>query len=146
MRFEIVKDDSRKFPEEEIHIPEKGSVESAGYDLKVNEEKILEPGQQYLFWTDLKVKLKKDEYLMMVPRSSIGVKYNLMLANTVGIIDSDYYSNIDNDGNIGICLYNYGNVPVKVEKGMRVAQGIVMKYVRDTTDLHRQRVGGFGST
>ena len=113
---------------------------------QINEEKILEPGQQYNFWTDVKVKLKKDEWLMIIPRSSIGIKYNLMISNEVGNIDSDYYGCEDNDGNIMISLYNYGNVPVKVEKGMRVAQGIVMKYVRDTIDLHRRRVGGFGST
>jgi len=146
MRFEIVRDDSRKFPKDDIHLPEIQTEGSCGYDIYTNEEKILEPSQQHLFWTDVKVKLNKDEFLMMVPRSSIGVKYNLMLANSVGIIDQSYYENSDNDGNIGICLYNYGNVPVKVEKGMRVAQGIVMKYVISTVDLHKPRVGGFGST
>lgn len=146
MRFKIVKDEMRKFPDNEIVLPEKGTSLSAGYDIRVNEDKILESGQQHMFWTDIKVKLKRDEFLMIVPRSSIGVKYNLMLGNSVGIIDHDYYENSDNDGNIGLCLYNYGKIPVKVEKGMRVAQGIVIKYVRDTSDFYKERIGGFGST
>lgn len=149
MRFEVVRDDCRKFPTQSITLPERQTEGSCGYDIYVNEEKILEPRQQHIFWTDVKVKLKTNEFLMIVPRSSIGIKYNLMLANSVGIIDPSYYGCESNDGNMGICLYNYGNTPVKVERGMRVAQGIVMKYVKSTEDLHERkskRKGGFGST
>lgn len=149
MRFEIVRDDTRKFKDVDIKIPSKSTKYSAGYDFYSNEDYILEPSKQHIFWTDVKCKVGKDEFLMIVPRSSIGIKYNLMLANTTGIIDHDYYNNIDNDGNIGICLYNYGNLNIEIKQGDRISQGIVMEYVYEpeyNVDFSPERLGGFGST
>ena len=149
MLFKYVEEPHNKFNRDEVLLPIRMTGHSAGYDMYSNEEKILEPGQQHLFWTDVKVYLNNNEFLMLLPRSSIGIKYNLMLANTVGIIDSDYYENPDNDGNIGICLYNYGNKAVKVEKGMRIAQAIPMNYIDYTEGIGEhgiKRYGGFGST
>ena len=147
MLFKEVREDCKKFGE--IQLPVRMTARSAGWDIFSNEEIILEPNQQHTFWTNVKVHLYSDEFLMLLPRSSIGIKYNLMLANTVGIIDADYYENPDNDGNIGVCLYNYGKVPVKVDKGMRIAQGIPMNYIGFVEGLKShgvKRYGGFGST
>ena len=70
-----------------------------------------------------------DEVLEVYIRSSLGVKHLLALANGTGIIDSSYYGNPGNDGNIGICLVNWGSEPVVIEKGERIAQGIFKKYL-----------------
>ena len=70
----------------------------------------------------------EDEVLKIYPRSSIGFKKKLMLVNTTGIIDSDYYENPDNDGNIGFAFYNMSDVDVLIKAGERVLQGIFTKY------------------
>ena len=147
MLFEIVKDEYRKFKDEEIKLPIKMTETSAGWDIYSNEDKLLKPNKPYTFWTDIKVKLNDDEFLMIVPRSSIAINHNIMLANSVGIIDHDYYDNEDNDGNIGICMYNYGTEETHIYKGMRIAQGIPIKYINYLEGEHGiKRYGGFGST
>ena len=88
-----------------------------------------------------------DEVLEIYPRSSIGFKKGLMLINTVGIIDSDYFSNPDNDGNIGFKFKNLTDKEVVIEAGTRILQGIFKKYlVVDDDDTDTERVGGIGST
>lgn len=83
----------------------------------------------------------------MYPRSSLSFKRNLIKANSVGIIDSDYYNNPDNEGEIMLILYNLGNTDVTIERGERIAQGIFTKYlVIDDDQTHVKRLGGFGST
>ena len=163
MNFEIVRDRHRKFPQNYIELPITATFGSAGYDFKSNEEMVIHPGQTYIFWTDIKVKLANHEFLMIVPRSSIGIKKSLMLANTVGIIDSDYYDNMNNDGNIAIALHNYGNVATEIHLGERIAQGIVMNHNNFNTytdsimgydtsimfsdsQVDNVRLGGLGST
>ena len=71
-----------------------------------------------------------------------------MLKNTTGIVDSDYYSNESNDGNIGLALYNTTDEAVVIQKGERLVQGIFMKYltVDNDTFLKEKRTGGIGST
>ena len=70
-----------------------------------------------------------------------------MLKNLTAIIDSDYYENESNDGNIGICLYNYGAKEVTIEKGERIAQGIFKQFlVADSGNTDKERNGGIGST
>ena len=146
MRFEIVDWKFRKHPDKEIILPTKATRHSAGYDFYSNETFSIKPGETKILWTDVKVKLTPEEFLMIVPRSSIGLKKNLMLSNTVGIIDSDYYGNLENDGNIGIAIYNYGNKTREIREGERIAQGIVLKFEDNTLQAYGKRKGGFGST
>jgi dUTP pyrophosphatase len=130
-----------------ITLPTRGSAKSAGYDLHCPVEIILLPGEQKLIWTDVKAYMLDDEVLEIYPRSSVGIKKSIQLANTVGIIDSDYFSNKDNDGNIGICLYNRSNVLQIIQAGERVAQGIFKKYlIADGDVTTAKRSGGIGST
>ena len=64
-----------------------------------------------------------DEYLSVFIRSSLAFKKGLMLANSTGIVDSDYYNNPDNEGHIMIAYYNTGDTAlVRVEKGDRIGQ------------------------
>lgn len=146
--FEIIKDEHRKHSDVEIQLPTRGDSRSAGYDFYSNETVVLQPKQSHLFWTDVKSYMLDDEVLSIHVRSSIGTKKDLMLKNTTGIIDSSYYENVSNDGNIGICLVNMGDKIQKIEKGERIAQGIFTKYliVDEDTCLKSERTGGFGSS
>ena len=149
--FEIVSKKFRKFIEEP-QLPLKATNVSSGYDFYSNEEIILEHGQQHIFWTDVCARLAINEILFVIPRSSVGIKKNVMLANTVGNIDADYYGNPDNGGNIAICIYNYGLNPVKINKGERIAQGLILlqshRAVREGTEMNQDKIreGGLGST
>ena len=144
-RFEFVENSHRRHVD--VKLPEKATEHSVGYDFFSPEKRALAPGEQHMFWTDVKVHLKQDEALLISPRSSIGIIKNLMLANTIGTIDPDYYGNEENDGNIGICLYNYGTERALMEKGGRIAQGTVITVVHDKIPGNlNKRKGGFGST
>ena len=82
----------------------------------------------------------------MTVRSSMG-KQPVMIANTMGVIDSSYANNPDNDGNIGIRLFNLGDTIYTVHAGDRVAQGIFIKYlITDDDNAIAERNGGYGST
>lgn len=128
-------------------LPARADKGSAGYDFYSKETVTIPPKQYHKFWTDVKAKMPSDEVLLIFPRSSLGLK-GLMMANTVGVIDSSYYGNFANDGNIGIVLYNYGETPVTIEEGERIAQGIFTKFyiVDNDIKLKEKREGGFGSS
>lgn len=124
-------------------LPVRGDKGSAGYDFYSKETVTIQPGESHLFWTDVCAYMQEDEVLKLYVRSSIGVKKGLILANTVGIIDSTYYPN-----NIGICLYNNSKEPQTIELHDRIVQGVFQHYLvadEDTT-LHNERTGGFGSS
>ncbi|OCA86639.1 dUTP diphosphatase [Pradoshia sp. D12] len=134
--------------EDEVKLPMRGDAGSAGYDFFSNETITLNVGGKHLFWTNVKAYMQQNELLEIHIRSSLGVKYGLVLSNGTGIIDSSYYGNPENDGNIGISITNRGEAPVLVKKGDRIAQGIFKQYLLADEDqvLHASRTGGFGST
>lgn len=141
--FEIVKDSMRK--SDYVATPTRATKNSAAYDFYCNNDYIVQPNEIIKIWTDVKAYMKSDEVLILNVRSSMGGKF--MLANTQGWIDSDYYENPDNDGNIGIFLKNISNEPQKLEKGSRIAQGMFTKYLTvDNDNVITKRVGGFGSS
>lgn len=129
----------------EIKLPNKGSSKAMAYDFYSNDNYAVEPNHIAKIWTDVKAYMQDDEALILNVRSSMGGKF--MLANTQGWIDSDYYSNVSNDGNIGIFLKNISEDPIIIEKGDRIAQGMFIKYLTaDNGNTDTERVGGFGST
>lgn len=133
--------------EGEITLPKKMSRASAGYDFCSTESFTLKPGESKLIWTDVKAYMQENEVLEIYVRSSIGIKKSLMLRNLTAIIDSDYYENESNDGNIGICLYNYGDKEVTIEKGERIVQGIFKQFLEaDNGNTNEERNGGIGSS
>lgn len=146
--FEIVSDEFRKHPDVDIQLPKRGTKKSAGYDICTPVDIIIPPnGISDAIQTDLKAYMLEDEVLEIVPRSSIGFKKGLMLINTVGIIDSDYYNNPDNDGNIGFKFKNLTDKAVEIKAGERILQGIFKKYlIIDDDDCDVIRIGGIGST
>lgn len=144
-RFEEVSAKNKKHLENVI-LPTRGSKHSAGWDFYMPCDAVIEPHCTCMVWTDIKARIASNEVLMIVIRSSVGTKRHLMLANTVGIIDSDYVDNPSNEGNIGVCLYNYGDTPTELKKGERFCQGICVEYhPMDDEDVN-ERTGGFGST
>ena len=147
-KFEIVRDEHRKYPEVEIMIPSRSSVRSCGYDFVVPVEVTLQPGEKKLIFSDVKAYMETDEVLKIYPRSGLSTKKGIVLANVVAIIDADYVDNEANDGNIGICLWNTSNEVVVLEAGERVCQGIFVKYltVDDEEEITKTRSGGFGSS
>ena len=130
-----------------IHLPARKTARSAGYDIEAAETVVLAPHAVTVVPTGLKAYMEGDEYLAIHIRSGISIKKGLMLVNSVGIIDSDYYDNPDNEGHIMIAYYNTNDVPLTLEKGERIGQGIFTKYLATSDDAATgERLGGFGST
>ena len=84
---------------------------------------------------------------MLCNRSSNPFKKGLVLANSIGIIDADYYGNPDNDGAFMYAFYNMFDKDVEIKKGDVIGQAIFKKYeIIDGDIAEGERVGGFGST
>lgn len=97
--------------------------------------------------TGMKCKLDPGTFLQLSVRSSSPLKYWLMLANGVGIIDADYYNNPDNEGEIFLQIYNLSPFNIQIHEGEAIGQGIILPYGITTDDVTTgERTGGFGST
>lgn len=143
--FEVVKDEHRK-NSGDIKLPTRSSEHSAGYDFYSPINAIIQPNESVMIWTDVKAYMYWDNALILIPRSSMG-KHPIMIANSVGLIDADYYSNKDNDGNIGFRLLNIGKTPYEIKVGDRIGQGIFVRYgTVDNDNTTTKRDGGFGSS
>jgi dUTP diphosphatase len=130
-----------------VKLPTRGSIHSAGYDIYAYDNYEIEPKQSVLIRTGVKAYMPSDEYLDLRVRSSLGIKRQLMLATGASVIDADYYNNPDNEGEIMVVLYNYGDTTQHISAGERIVQGIFTKYfLIDNDDTIDQRTGGTGST
>ena len=143
--FELVSEKNKKTSNTHVILPQRATKNSAAYDFYSNDECAVLPNQVVKFWTDVKAYMQPDEFLMLDVRSSMGGKF--MLANTIGIVDSDYYDNESNEGNICIILKNISNETQTIEKGTKIAQAIFMKYLKiDNDNITTKRSGGLGSS
>lgn len=145
--FEIAKG----FEESKITMPVRKTKLSAGYDVCAAEDCTVQPfkpgDKPTLIKTGLKAYMQEDEYLMLCNRSSNPSKKGLVMANSVGIIDADYYGNPDNDGHFMYAFYNIKDEPVEIKKGDAIGQAIFQKFfITDDDSAEGQRIGGFGST
>jgi dUTP pyrophosphatase len=145
--FEIAKG----FEDKGINLPVRKTKYSAGYDVEAAEDCIipsLKKGMKpTLIKTGIKAYMADDEVLILANRSSNPGKKGLILANSIGVIDKDYYGNSDNDGHIMFAFYNIKDEDVEVKKGDCIGQGIFKKYlVTDDDNAIGDRLGGFGST
>ena len=131
-----------------IELPKRSTKASAGYDIRSIQEGVIKPGKSMAFKTGLKVAMNSDEVLYIYSRSSQGYKYNVCLINSVGVIDSDFYNNPDNEGHFSIKLVNLGERDFEVKIGDKIGQGVFMKYltVDDEEEIKGKRKGGIGST
>ena len=172
-RFEKVS----RWADSDINMPVRKTTHSAGYDFEAVEDILIEPYQHLsniivnssvyepktlseisnitklnmakptLVSTGMKCKLADNEYLELSIRSSSPLKYWLILANGVGIIDADYYNNSDNEGEIFFQIINLSPFPIIIQKGEIIGQGIIKEYKLTEDDCATGlREGGFGST
>jgi dUTP pyrophosphatase len=133
---------------EEIRMPVRATVGSAGYDFYSTLDFVLTPGQTIKIPTGIRARIEDGWVLMIFPRSGLGFKFRIQLNNTVGIIDSDYYGS-DNEGHIFIKITNDSNEgrTLSLKKGDGFAQGVFLPYgVTSDDETAAVRNGGFGST
>ena len=143
--FEVVENWARK--NKEVIMPLRKTKYSAGYDFLAPYSFDIMPDETVVIVTDIKVYMLPDEYLKIVPRSSLGMKKDTIIKNLVGVIDYDYYNNSSTGGNIKIGLKNIGEEPQYFEKEEGLVQGIFTKYlVADNCNVDEVRKGGIGST
>ena len=145
--FEVVKG----YEDKGINLPVRKTKHSAAYDIEAAEKIVLPSFKQgmkpTLIPTGLKAYMQSDEVLLIVPRSSGPKKQGISFPHNVGVIDSDYYNNSDNEGNIFVQCINLKDEDVVIKKGEAVAQAIFQKYLTvDDDNAEGERTGGFGST
>lgn len=129
-----------------IKLPRRSTTGSAGYDFFLPYDVELQPGESIVVETGIRCEMYVGWVLMLYPRSGLGFKYKLRLANTTGVIDSDYFYS-DNEGHIMAKLCNEGDKPIHLQAGTAFMQGVFLQY--GTTledDADGVRNGGFGST
>lgn len=104
--------------------------------------------QPTMIKTYIKAYMLDDEVLYIYNRSSSPIKKGLVLSNGVGVVDADYWNNLDNEGNIGVAFYNFYPFDVTIKSGDRVCQGVFAKFLKADNDnvLNATRSGGCGST
>lgn len=145
-KFEFIEDCIKKY--EALKKPVRATSDSAGYDFFSPDNFILDTGQTVIIPTGIKAKFPNDEVLLLINRSSNPVKKSLLMTNGVGVIDSDYYNNPDNEGEIGFMFTNIGPETVIINTGDKLGQGIFVSYHKVNKDIPEsdKRNGGFGST
>lgn len=135
---------------EDIKLPERSTLNSAGYDFFAIEDVTLPAKKLTRVMTGVKCELMPNQVLILANRSSNPSKKGLILANGIGVIDADYYGNPDNDGEMGFEFYNILDEDIVIKKGEKLGQGIIMKFDKTEDDYisnpYKTRVGGFGST
>ncbi len=144
--FEIAKG----WEDKNINLPIRKTKGAAGYDVEAAEDIIIpmyKPGiKPTLIPTGLKAYCQEDEYYMLVNRSS-GPKKGFVMANSIGIIDHDYYGNESNDGHFMFQYFNFSDHDIEVKKGDIIGQVIFHKFLTvDNDNAKGTRKGGFGST
>lgn len=145
--FEVAKG----FENSNINLPVRKTKYSAGYDVEAAEDTVVPSFKKEmnptLIKTGIKAYMADDEVLMLYNRSSNPKKKGLILSNSVGVIDKDYYGNPDNDGHIMFAFYNIKDEDITIKKGEAIGQAVFQKYlVTDDDNASGERVGGFGST
>lgn len=129
-----------------VKIPARATKGSAGYDFVCPVDIVLKPGEMMKVPSGIRCFMEEGYVLHIYPRSSLGFKYQLSLANTVGIIDADYY-NAKNEGHIIVALVNRGTKEITINKGDRFVQGIFYQFfTAEEEDVTAVRTGGFGSS
>ena len=144
--FEVCKG----YEDKDIHLPVRKTKHSAGYDVEAAEDIVIpkyKPGiKPTLIPTGLRAYCGENECYLLLNRSS-GPKKGFLMANSVGLIDSDYYRNVDNDGHFYFAYFNCSDHDIEVKKGDVIGQVVFLNYlVVDNDNAEGERTGGFGST
>ena len=146
-KFEVVRDDAIMYGQKDVIMPKRATINSAGYDICSPTDIVIPAGEIVTVWTNIKACCNQNEFMLLCVRSGLGRK-DICLANDVGIIDADYYSNPNNDGNIGVALKNRGTTDYIIKKNDKIAQIIFVPFekVDDDEETDSVRSGGYGST
>ena len=144
--FEVIEE----FKDKDINLPHRSTKSSAGYDIEAAVDTVIPVFKNgikpTLVKTGLKAYFEDNEALLLLNRSS-GPKKGLVLANSVGLVDSDYYNNPDNEGHIMFSFYNFSDEEITIKKGDRIGQAVFINYLTvDNDRASGKRNGGFGST
>jgi dUTP pyrophosphatase len=143
---------NKEWEDKNINLPQRQTKKAAGYDFEAAEDITIVPIWRSILnrmtikpqkvHTGISVKMESDDVLKVYNRSSGPVKRLLMLALGVGVIDADY------EGEISFDFWNFGLVPMHIEKGDRIGQGVFTKFLLTDDDVppKRKRTGGNGST
>lgn len=147
-----------RFPESElkkvydaIKLPKRATTSSAGYDFFLPMPMLDIPvNSSVTIPTGIRCRMDEGWVLKIYPRSGHGFKYGVHLANSVGIIDKDYYG-ANNEGHIQIKLVNDSLLKKQIElsQGDAFCQGVFVPYgttIDDDRDEKEIRKNGFGST
>lgn len=139
--IEILKDEW-----DNIKLPKRATYASAGYDFYAPFTFVIPDGNDYItIPTGIRFVTDRDDItLICAPRSGLGFKNQVSLANTIGVIDADYWQS-KNHGHIMAKLTSKKSVII--ERGKAYMQGIIVPFVKtDGDDTDSVRDGGFGST
>lgn len=131
-----------------IILPKRATAGSAGYDLSTPFDIELSPGESIKIPTGIRVRLREDYCLFVIPRSGLGSKYRFQLDNTMGVIDSDYYYS-ENEGHIFVPMINdsRNGAVLRLKAGQAFVQCVLSPYgITEDDEVTGQRNGGFGST
>jgi len=130
-----------------VSLPQYETSGAAGFDLASNVDMTVAPGQVTLVPTGLVIAVPEGHVLGVFARSSTPLKRGLMVANGVGLVDSDYRGPADE---IKIEVVNFTQAPVQIRRGDRLAQGVILSFVRadwqEQAEATAPTRGGFGST
>lgn len=127
---------------ENATIPERATEHSAGYDISASETVTIQPDEIKLVSTGLAVQMEQDDVMLLIDRSSNPRKRGIVLSNSLGVIDHDYFPNEF----MGM-FTNITDKPVTIEAGQRIMQAVFVKYgLVDNDNANGKRTGGFGST
>jgi len=162
--FEVCKD----YEDKGINVPIRSTKHSVAYDLQAaeditipsiwkavfeNAKKYLSGNKEYLdivptkIYTGIKAYFLEDEVMIIANRSSGPSKFGLVMSNSIGIFECDYYNNPSNDGNIIFQYYNFFPTDLTVKKGDRIGQAYFQKFlIADDDNAEGIRQGGIGST
>lgn len=153
--FEICKG----YEDKGINLPKRQTQHSVGYDIEAAEDTLIPSifksannkegliNKPTLIKTGLKAYFEEDEVMYLFNRSSGPAKKGLVISNSVGVFECDYYSNPTNDGEILVNVYNFCNEDIVIKKGERIAQAVFQKFlIIDNDHATGIRAGGFGST
>ncbi len=146
-KFEVVSKDFIKYDVYDIILPKRATKTSVGYDFYSPIDIIIPSKENQIIWTNVKAQFNSDEGLILAVTSGMG-KNSVTLSNAIGVVESDYYGNVSNDGNIGLRLYNFGNSDYVIKKGDKIGQGFFFKFLTTDDEVAPTeiRTGGFGST
>ena len=131
-----------------VSLPQYQSAGAAGFDLAASEDLVVAPGAVVLIPTGLVIEVPPGYFLGVFARSSTPLKRGLMVANGVGVVDSDYCGPADE---VKIEVMNFTGNPVQIKAGDRIAQGLFIPVARADweeagDDLRSGSRGGFGAT